>query len=83
MLCLTCGHGTLTGKTYRRCSYCGADEKSFVGTEHVHKFGMRVNGLAKCSGWRYLGCEETQYDSQWGAGLFNDWAPGHHKPYGA
>lgn len=46
----------------------------------VHEWGMRVNGSAKC---RYVGCEATDYDSQWGAGLFSDWPRGHHKPYGS
>ena len=81
--CLSCGMGTLVGDTYRRCSYCGAGPASFEGTEHVHKLSVRVNGLAECVGRKLLGCTYSDYDSGWGAGLFNDWPRGTHKPYGA
>jgi hypothetical protein len=81
--CLSCGNGTL-GDPWGlpRCSYCGAGKASFEGTEHVHKYGVRVNGSAACVGHRYLGCTASDYDSQWGAGIFNDWPRGSHKPYG-
>ena len=77
--CTTCGHGT-RGNTWSpdRCSYCDDD---FPSGEHRHKLGMKVNGLAKCSGHRYLGCTYEEYDSQWGAGIFSDWPSGHHKSY--
>jgi hypothetical protein len=84
-VCLSCGHGT-QGDPWgnpTRCSYCGAGEASFTGTEHVHKFGLRCNGSAQCVGHRYLDCPVTDYDSQWGAGIFNDWPRGTSKPYGA
>ena len=81
--CLSCGNGTQGNRWGQPlCTYCGAGEASFQGTAHVHHFGMRVNGSAQCVGHRYLGCTESDYDSQWGAGIFNDWPRGHHKPYG-
>jgi hypothetical protein len=82
-VCLSCGKGTKVGTWYVRCSYCGAGEASFTGTEHVHNFGLRCNGMARCSGRDIYGCDATDYDSQWGAGIFSDWPVGHHKPYGA
>ena len=81
-VCTTCGHGR-RGDPWgnpNRCSYCGDDYP--VG-EHRHQFGMRVDGLARCVGRKYLGCDAEDYDSQWGAGIFNDWPRGSHKPYGA
>ena len=43
-----------------------------------HKWSMRVNGSRYC-----YACDATDYDSQWGAGIFNDWPHGTTKPYGA
>jgi hypothetical protein len=80
--CTTCGNGQ-RGDPWGnplRCSYCGSE---FADGAHVHEYGMRVNGLAKCKGHRYLGCRASEYDSQWGGGIFSDWPRGHHKPYGA
>jgi hypothetical protein len=42
-----------------------------------HRWSMRVNGARRC-----YACGVEDYDSQWGAGIFNDWPRGHHKPYG-
>lgn len=42
-----------------------------------HYWSMRVNGLRHC-----YACPATDYDSTWGAGIFNDWPRGHHKGYG-
>lgn len=80
-VCTTCGHGT-RGSKYNplTCDYCG---DVFPADEHQHAFGMKVDGLQRCKGWRYLGCSAEVYDSQWGAGMFNDWPLGHSKPYGA
>jgi hypothetical protein len=69
------------------CTHEGAVHCEAVG-EHLeqisHSYGIRINGLATCT-FRCAGvrCDATQYDSQWGAGLFNDWPRGHHKGYGA
>lgn len=43
-----------------------------------HRWSLRVNGARSCRD-----CGESDYDSQWGAGLFSDWPRGHSKPYGA
>jgi hypothetical protein len=43
-----------------------------------HRWSMRVNGLRHC-----YDCDVTDYDSQWGAGIFSDWPRGHHKPFDA
>jgi hypothetical protein len=83
--CNACGIGT-RGDPWGldNCSYCGAKgPEAFTGSAHVHKLGMRVNGSAECVGHRHLGCTYSEYDSQWGAGIFNDWPRGHHKPYGS
>ena len=42
-----------------------------------HRWAMRGNGSRHC-----YDCPATDYDSQWGAGIFSDWPIGHHKPYG-
>ena len=82
--CTTCGNGNRTdGPAWKKpeeCGYCGT---VFTDGEHTHNFGLKVDGLQTCSGREYLGCTESKYDSQWGAGIFNDWPRGHHKPYGA
>lgn len=44
------------------------------------RWSLRVNGARHCYDHPDT---EYEYDSQWGAGLFNDWPRGHHKPYGA
>lgn len=80
-VCAACGVGFETGSKYKRCDYCGLSP--FQTGEHVHQLGIRVDGLAKCVGAKVLGCTYEDYDSQWGAGIFNDWPMGHHKPYGA
>ena len=43
-----------------------------------HRWSLRVNGSRSCRD-----CNVTEYDSQWGAGLFNDWPRGTSKPYGS
>lgn len=48
--------------------------------DHEHQLGIKVDGLQRC---RIEGCGYSEYDSQWGAGIFNDWPRGHHKPYGS
>ncbi len=79
--CTTCGNGTRPGTwNPNQCSYCADD---FPAGEHRHKLGIKVDGLQRCVGHRYLGCEYEEYDSQWGAGLFTDWPRGHHKAYGS
>lgn len=54
--------------------------------EHEHRLGIQVDGLKRCvirNSYNHYVCGYEEYDSQWGAGLFNDWPVGHHKPYGA
>ena len=83
-LCTSCGKGTFGDRWgLPNCSYCGAGAASFAGTDHIHKFGIRVNGMANCVGRDAFGCDASDYDSKWGAGMFNDWPRGHSKPYGA
>jgi hypothetical protein len=80
--CTSCGNGH-RGDPFGNpvnCSYCGDD---FTEGAHSHRLGGKIDGLSKCVGHRYLGCTYEEYDSQWGAGIFNDWPRGHHKPYGA
>lgn len=82
-LCTTCGYGRRGSSPImgpNSCGYCGDD---FPEGEHRHKLGSRIDGLAKCKGAKHLGCTFENYDSQWGAGIFNDWEAGHHKAYGA
>lgn len=43
----------------------------------THNWSMRVNGLRTCRD-----CGATDYDAQWGAGMFNDWPRGTTKVYG-
>jgi hypothetical protein len=43
------------------------------------RWSMKVNGARHCYDHPDT---EYEYDSQWGAGLFNDWPKGHHKRYG-
>lgn len=84
-VCTTCGNGTLRYRFEKSeeltCSYC--EDIDQPAEEHRHKLGAKISGLQKCVGHRYLGCDYEKYDSQWGAGMFNDWPTGHHKPYGA
>lgn len=78
--CPTCG-GTGTSLTQGTPCICTCHTGSVehrVAKAHEHRWSMRVNGLRHC-----YDCPESEYDAQWGAGIFNDWPVGHSKPYGA